>query len=196
MAMAIFKATWFFTSSKYQVGWTENWWTSAVDAPTAAGQVANYKNVRKALLSDAAQITQVRLASVDHPRDSYFDTIGVPVTGTLAEATYPIAGVWDALLIRRDVNAYNFLGHLFLHFIPAGIMVGRVYTPASGTPASWPSAFTSYGNEIAAAGAYLLRKNTAGVITYPPCTFLIGLRRTERRLGRPFDALHGRRSVA
>jgi hypothetical protein len=194
--MPTFRCTWFFTSDKYQVGWTENWWTTATDAPTASGLVSNYKVVRAALLSDAAKIITVRIASVDHPRDSFFAPTGYPVAGGIAEATYPLAGVWDALLCRRDLAFYNLLGHIFLHFVPAGIFVGRVYTPGSGTPSSWPSAFTAFGNEITVGGPYLLRKSTGGVITYPQCTYFNGQRRTERRLGRPFDALHGRRLVA
>lgn len=194
--MPNFRCTWYFTSSEYQVGWTETWWTTATDAPTADTAVQHYRTTRAALLSDAASIVALRISSVDHARDSYYSTYSFPVVGGIAEATYPIAGVWDALLLRRDTLSYNVLGHMFMHFVPAGIFTGRVYTPTVVSGIGWAAKIAAFNTEIIALSAYLLRKNTAGVITYPSCQYLQPLRRTERRLGRPFDALHGRRLVA
>jgi len=195
MAMATFKVTWFFQDTVDGTGWTENWWCNSTTADAAYASVSNYASVRPRLMLDTSIITQVRVSSIDTPRDSLITSL-VGAVGAIAHATYPSAGVWDALLCRRDVAGYNLLGHVFFHQVPAAIFNGRVYNPAGTVSPVWATSLTSYVTEVTN-GTYLLRKKTApGVYSFVPCTQFIGLRRTERRLGRPFDALHGRRATA
>jgi len=194
--MADFRATWFFNDAVDNVGWTENWWISATDAPSALAIVANYQVVRSNLLLDSSAITAIRICNVNAPRDSYYDPTGLPVAGTIARATYPLAGVWDCLLCRRDSALNNVLGHLFLHMVPAAIFTGRVYNPGAVSGVGWIAKFAAFVAEVTG-GGYLLRTNPAGgPITYPVTNVFLGLRRSERKLGRPFDALRGRRAVA
>lgn len=194
--MATYKITYFFGSSKYNIGWTENWWTSATDAASALATTSSYYTPRKNVLGDDFAIDAHRASNVDSPRDSlYVTATSFPILGTVALATYPLAGVWDCLLVRRDIGTNNLIGHMFMHGVPAGIFVGRTLANPP-TPSGWTGLFNAFGTEVTG-GNYLLRKKTAPTTyTYSQCTTLLQVRRTERRLGRPFDPLHGRRSVA
>lgn len=193
--MAKFKMTWFFEDSVDSVGWSENWWVEAADNVTAISDVSAYSALRAALLLDSSSIVAVRACNVDGRRDSYFQQSGLPVNGTIVRATYPLAGVWDCLLCRRDVVTSDQLGHMFLHIVPAGIFIGRKYVPGNVTGIGWIAKFNAFDAEVTS-GTYLLRQVRPTFTLYPPCTYFAGIRRTERRLGRPFDALRGRRAVA
>lgn len=193
--MAFYKATWFLQSNPYAVGWTENWWVSASTAVDALANVANYKTVRAALLSDQAQITTLRVSNVDPPRDSLFDSTGLPLAGGILAASFPIAGVWDALLCRRDITLNTLLGHMFMHFVPANIFTGRAYNPGGGSGESWATKFAAFQTEVTS-GAYFLREKGVSGFNYLPCSTFFGQRRTEHKLGRPSDGLRGRRAVA
>lgn len=194
--MATFKVTWFFEDNTDLTGWTENWWVSATSAADALTTVNGYKVARTNLLLDTTTLNAVRACSIDPTRDSTFDTASLPMQGTIPRATYPSAGVWDCLLCRRDISSGVILGHMFMHQVPAGIFVGRAYDPALISALGWVAKFAAFVTEVTG-GNYLLRSRTGGgSVVYTVCTTFTGLRRTERRLGRPFDALRGRRAVA
>jgi hypothetical protein len=193
--MPYFKATWFFTDIIDTVGWTENWWVFTTDAAAALTVVSNYATVRAALLLDSTSITAIRVSSVGMPRDSLYLGTGLPVAGTIGRISNPLAGVWDVLLCRRDVANNNLLGHMSLHMVPGSIFAGRVYVPGGASSIGWAAKFTAFGVEVTN-GNYLLRQKSGVTWGYIPCTTFLGVRRSERRLGRPFDGLRGRRLVA
>jgi hypothetical protein len=194
--MANYKATIFFRDTTYNIGWTETWWLSATDPETALTQLANYPTVRKALLMSTSSMVAIRVSNVDHGRDSTYQTTGFPIAGTVNSTTYPIAGVWDCLLCRRDNNLGNTLGHVFLRTVPAGIFLGRDYAPGNISAIGWVAAFAAFVTEVTSGTYFMKDKLSGGGFGYQLCTQFVGMRRTERRLGRPFDALRGRRAVA
>jgi hypothetical protein len=193
--MATYKITFVFGSSVNAVGWTENWWVNAADANAAVNSVTNYLTVRKALMLDTAAITNIRASNIDKNRDGILASVG-GATGIIPSATQPPAGIWDCLLCRRDDATHTAIGHMFLHLVPSVIFNGRVYVPNPAGYAAWAAAMTAFQTEVKN-GTYLVRKRTApNTYSYVPCGFFDGTRRTSRKLGRPFDALHGRRQVA
>jgi len=195
--MATYKMTFFLQNSVDNTGWTENWWTLATDAVTALGNVNNYLTVRAATLLDSCSIVALRACNVDTPRDSLYLGTSLPIAGTIARATYPAAGTWDCLLCRRDITLNNLIGHMFMHGVPAAIFTGRAYTPAAVSGLNWVVKFANFVTELTS-GPYYLRKKQTGPppFTYGECVTFLGIRRTEHKLGRPFDALRGRRAVA
>lgn len=193
--MATFKNTWFFSDATYNVGWTESWYVTAADVNAAYTATSNYPSVRKALLMNTSTINYVRCANIDHPRDSLITTL-VGIAGTIVSATYPLAGVWDVLLCRRDVNTWNYFNGLFMRFVPGFVFAGRLYNPTGAGAAAWNTAFTAMQTEVVS-GPYLVRKfSPPSSFIYSPCTKFIFRYRTERRLGRPSDPLRGRRATA
>ena len=195
MAMPTFRATWFFQDVTYGYGWTENWWVSATDAPTASVNVTNYASKRLAFMMDTAQWTELRISNIDPPRDSYFVAPASAAFGSIAHATINPAGVWDTLLIRRDIAGNTLLGHQFLHSVPAAIFNGRIYN-AGGLPiATWLTPYSAWQTEVQS-GTYLLKKKSGSSFVYQACAAITSIRRTERRVGRPFDGLRGRRLTA
>lgn len=192
MAMPEFKATLFFQNPTNSTGWTENWYLNSGSYLSAEASVVAYIAARVACLLDTTSITAVRIANVDPPRDSQLFTLVAGNQGTIVSATYPSAGVWDCLLVSLQNASFNLFGHLFMHDVPAGIFVGRTYVPNSVPAIGWVAKKTALDAAIVAAAFQRKKKGpTYEVITSSP-----GLRRTEHRLGRPFDTLRGRRSVA
>jgi hypothetical protein len=192
--MPSYKATWFFVDSTNVTGWTENFYVNAASNDAAAVAVSNYQSVRVALLSDLGKLTNLRISATGKPRDSKFYTLGSQQTGLIAHATRPIAGVWDTLLIRLDNAAGTMFGHMFLRLVPGDIFTGRTYTPGVPPPANWQNQMTAFATELTT-GTYLRKVKVGGVAGYAPISQMIGMARTERKLGRPFDSLHGRRKT-
>jgi hypothetical protein len=192
--MPQYKVTFFFQDNTNQTGWTESWWSTNTDGVSALTAWNPTFTARLALLMNYCQITEVRVANVDHPRDSIYAGYA-PGTGTISNTSHPGCGPWDALLVRRDVAPLTLFGHVFMRGIPQAIFTGRVYGSADSYMATWTANFTTWRSALLAIPAQL-RKGTTTPPTYPNMTDLFGIRRTERRVGRPFDALRGRRSVA
>lgn len=193
--MATYRITMFFQDNVNVTGWTENWWVNAANGPAALTAFSGVYTSRVALLMDTCQMTTARASNVDHPRDSDYLNVGIPVLGTIAHATYPAAGPWDALLVRRDVSTNDLIGHIFMHGVPAGIFTGRIWQVTVAPGITFAANLTNYQTSLVSASA-LLRKGPATAYTYPPCTVILGLRRTQHKVGRPFDQLRGRRAVA
>ncbi len=188
--MATYKVTMFFQDNTNSTGWTESYYvnqSTAAGALTAAGTVAT---ARLGLLMATSSINAIRASNVDSTRDSLYASTGFPAAGAVVAATYPQAGVWDALLVTWQNVADQMFGHTFLHAVPAIIFTGRAYN-ASGY-ATWNTDFLAW---VAAVIAQGFLKKIKGP-TYSAIATGLPTRRTVRRLGRPFDALHGRRSVA
>jgi hypothetical protein len=192
--MPNFRVTGFYQDSTDLVGWSETWFLNAADAPTAANSYASVQTLANPLRFTTTSITAIRSSNVDAPRDSFYPTLGSGTAGTIVRATHPPAGVWDSLLFRWDAATNNFFNKKFLHEVPADIFSGRVYV---GNAGYWNTPFAAYLAAIVSpSNGIQVRKKLAGVYTYTPVTAVTALRRVERRLGRPFDALRGRRAIA
>lgn len=189
--MPTYKVTYVFADNVNGVGWSEGWWAQGADAVSAGATQGNYPTVRLPLLMDTARITAIRVSNVDKPRDSVYLVLGSNPVGTIPSATRKAAGVWDCLLVKRDVTAGTLQGHMFLRMVPGDIFTGRLYTGQNLPPANWQTMFTAWVTELTG-GAYFLRKKAGGITTYVACQAVTPERRTERKLGRPFDALRGR----
>lgn len=195
MEMSTYKMTTFFQDNVNQTGWTESWWISAATGAAALTAWGPIPALRAALLMDTCQINNIRAAAVGPPRDSQFYVGTIPVVGTILHATYPACGPWDALLVRRDISTNTLLGHIFMHGIPVGLFNGRVYQNTVAPGIAFNTALAAYGVGLIAAAA-LCRQFTGGTISYPALTQIAPIRRTEHKVGRPFDGLRGRRAVA
>jgi hypothetical protein len=191
------KITAFFRDSLNNIGWTENWYSaSSGDSITFLNNWdSSILAPRKALANDTIFIDALRMSLVDHPRDSVILSPVVNNQGTVVSATHKPVGPWDALLIRQESTTYNVFSHTFLRGTNVDIYNGRTYLSTGTWPAAYKVLLDAYYNALVA-GTALLRKNTGGTITYPPLNSWAYLRRTERKAGRPFDPLRGRRAVA
>lgn len=189
--------TFFYTDTLENVGWTENWWYSGTLSTSVTADAITYAQARMLLAMDTSFLNQIRVCNVDPPRDSlYLDLTGVTgLQGNYNHTTVPPAGLGDALLIRRDVATRNLFGHIFLRSTPAAIFNGRTY-PSAALPTGWATNFAAFVALFTPTSNWLLRQLVAGVVTYPSVRVFIPIRRTTRRVGRPFDSLRGRRAIA
>jgi len=191
------RMTVFFADPTLNVGWTETWILNAVDYPSAYATFGSFAPLRVALMMDTSFITTVRISNVNAIRDSFVRSIPAAIgQGTISHATVPPAGLDDALIWRKDDGVtYTYFNKLFMHSVPAGIFNGRIY-PATTPPAGWTAAVIAFQTFIlAGANGFLVRKGGPPV-TYVPIGSFDPLRRTTRKLGRPFGLLVGRRAIA
>ena len=193
--MPNFKCTWFFQDTTYNVGFTETWWADAADHDSAEALVHNYVAKRMDLAQDTTFFVNLRIAKTDTPRDSKYYPPASSTPGTINSGSFPVAGVWDCLLIRRDVATYNRFGHIFMHLVPRGIFTGRLYTGILATTPTWLVRYAAWNNEVTG-GSYQLRFKSGSTFAYAACVTALQRYRTERRLGRPSDPLRGRRAIA
>jgi hypothetical protein len=192
--MPNFRVTGFYQDTTDLVGWSETWIVQAADAPTAANQYASVQTLANPLRFTTTSITAVRSSNIDAPRDSFYPVLGSGTAGTISRATHPPAGVWDTLLFRWDAASNNFFNKKFFHEVPGDIFNGRVYV---GNAAYWNTPFAAYiAALVSPSNGIMVRKRQAGVPVFAALSAVTPLRRTERRLGRPFDALRGRRAIA
>jgi len=191
------KFTAFFRDTLNTIGWTESYYTPSGSVTTAALNAydTGVLAFRKACLSDTCFVDALRLSNTDHPRDSLILAPPVNQQGTIASATHKPVGPWDALLIRQEGPTSNVFSHLFMRGCPQEIFNGRFYVPIGTFPATFKTALDAYYAALISQGL-ALRKVVGGTPTYPLLTSQAYLRRTERKAGRPFDPLRGRRAVA
>lgn len=194
IAMAIYKATFVFKDNVNNVGWTESWWSNHADIYAAASAWLAAATPRLTLLEDTCIMQAVRVSNVDHPRDSKVE-IPSPNVGGVSHSSHPACGPWDALLVRRDNILWNVFGKIFMHGIQQDLFVGRDVAVGTAPATAFLASLSSYGTNLGLIPA-LLRKVVGGVATYPAFTDFRAIRRTEHRVGRPFDGLRGRRAVA
>lgn len=192
--MPFVKTTWFFRDSVNNVGWTESWWSNSTDTPTASAAFTGVIPARLALLEDTCFLDFQRCSNVDHPRDSYV-TVATTTQGTVSHVTHPAAGPWDAMLIRREAASNDVFGKIFMHGVQLDLFLGRALNIGNAAYTAWLLAFSSYITALQGIPA-LLRKVVAGTPTYPALSRAVTVRRTEHKVGRPFDGLRGRRAVA
>lgn len=196
IAMPFFRVTWVFKDQTYDVGWSETLLVQATDANDADTQSSGYHTKRLALTYAHVLAQFKRVCNIDHPRDSRIFPFPTSTTGILNEATNPMAGLFDVLVCRRDVAAGTFLGRMFMRMVPMGIFIGRIYSESgSMIPPNWNADILSFSTEVASGKYYLNKKSGASYAPVAITNFLPEYR-GERKLGRPFDRLRGRRAVA
>jgi hypothetical protein len=194
MATPYQKTTFFFLDNVNNCGWTESWYWVLASANAALTAAVTLITTRVALLMDTCQLTTIRSVTVGPPRDSLFAASGVPALGTILHGSFPAAGPWDALLIRKD-NDGTYFNKVFMHGVPVGIFTGRNYQNTVAPGIAFQTALAAYLTAANGAGASV-RKIASSVVLVAPVLSYAPVRRTEHRIGRPFDPLRGRRAVA
>jgi hypothetical protein len=193
MDMPVYRVTWFFADPVNNVGWTETFQNTAPDGTTALNNLSNYATVRKALLMDTAKITAIRACKADKPRDSLFSSVALPISGTIDHTAHPQMGINDCLLVAWSDVTDRLFSHTFMHEVPAAIFTGRLYVPAGLS--GWAASMTAYINEVEG-GQYAKDMIIGGMPVSTIIDYGIAKRWTSRKMGRPLDALRGRRAVA
>lgn len=178
------------------VGWSESFYDNASSLSVATSDFTTLMTNRTGIMLATTVSDGYRISNVDHPRDG---VVSGPPAGTtpglLTGPGFTPAGVWDCLLVRLDVAGLTAFNKRFLHMMPAQVFLGRTYLGAAA-PAPWPANMALWLNLLAAGTIWQVRKVVAGSPVYTPITQAVPQRRTERRLGRPFDTLRGRRAIA
>lgn len=185
---ADFKATLFFQDLASSYGWSENYfYKQAADHDAVVTKVQIMLVLRLAVLTDLHQCVAARVSDVSVPNDSKLVS-GLPLPGDVASTGSTIVQPWSALLTRNESTAF-YRGRFFLHGVHEHtFLANRSYDPANAESADWIAFFLDIKDNCA------LRHIVAPpVVLYDNFTNIFPLRMVERKVGRPFNLLHGRR---
>jgi len=177
----------FFGDLAQSFGWTEVYWFAESDIAGAHAKMVLLKDDRINVLPDFYGIFGGRVSDVSITGDSLLLT-GGPYIGAVGPATFAdVCEPWTALLTREESTSLK-RGRHFIHGIMQTTFTSnRQYNTTNPEALLWDT-FMSF----LVANTYN-RIKTAGVYGYVPITDAFPLRMVERKVGRPFGLLHGRR---
>jgi hypothetical protein len=198
MHMPVFRGTVFFNDPTYTLGWSENWFFNADSWVAGLVLLTGYYPLRAALMMKTSYVTALRVSNVDHQRDGLFSSVATAAgQGAIDPAVHPAAGLGDCVLFRKDDNtSYKYFNKLFLQSVPGEIFLGRQL--ADPIPAFWLTPLNAYQAYVLdPTKQFLVRaKLGTGGYLYQALSYFAPLFRTNRKPGRPFETLRGRRAIA
>jgi len=185
--MPDFVATLFINDNASSYGWSENYYLKDEDnIVDAADLFATIVPERLAVLTDLHTAVAARVSQIDIPNDSRLLT-GFPAVGDLAATFDTQVQPWTALLTRNEATSLS-RGRTFFHgVLEDTFTAGRVYNPTNPNNAAWQTLFTSIKDHCA------LRHIVADSVTLSDFSAVLPLRQVNRKVGRPFGLLRGRR---
>jgi len=197
--MPDFQVVFVYENTRDAVGYTHTWYTEAADKAAAHTATIDWWPKVRNLLMDYTFLRQKRISEVGKPRDSkFFPVPGAgDNNGSFASATIPSVGYAECLLIRRDSFVGGEFAHLFLHDVPQAIFDRRQY-PGAVMPVGWTTAFADL-QTLVTTGAYMLKVKDTTVsrgFSLVDCETFDPIGETTRKVGRPFDRIHGKRRIA
>jgi len=184
------QGTLFFQDINSSYGWTENYYyKDAADLDAALSLLLVLIPLRVAVLTDIHNLVAGRISNVAIVNDSKLVT-GLPVTGDLASTTITAVQPWSSLLTRNEASSL-YRGRTFFHgVLEDTFLPGRSYDSANANNAAWQALFTEMKDRCA------LKHRVATVLTFTQFTAVLPMRMVERKVGRPFNLLRGRRRIA
>jgi len=190
VTMPNFKCTYMFNDAAASFGWSETWYSKDVADYAAAETLAiGYFPVRQAVLVDRCKLLAVRISSVEVVHDSL---IKKPTDGTgdVTSTSDTVVQPWTALLSRNQATAL-YRGRTYFHGVLEDTFdSGRDYDATNAQATAW----TALKAFILA--NFALRHNAPpDPVSYEQFTEIILLRQVNRKVGRPFGLLRGRRKI-
>jgi len=186
---ADFQGTLFFQDNNSSYGWSENYYyKDATDIADALAKLAVLIPLRLAVLTDLHNLVAGRVSQIGIMNDSKLVS-GLPLTGDVASTAVTAVQPWTALLTRNEATSL-YRGRTFFHGVLENTFLpGRNYDPANGLNTEWLALFQEMVDRCA------LRHKVAGVKVLTLFSAVFPLRQVERKVGRPFNLLHGRRKI-
>lgn len=172
-------------------GWSENYHWNATSYDTVKAGLATFVPDRLKLCVDNVVFDAAR---VSYPGQKHQDLVlnasGLAMTSSLGTYVAAAGTAGDtcqsdvALLLRvRDVA--NFHTSVWLHGVPEDVPTGNEYNPTT----AFVTAMTAFQSDLF---TYCMVKQP-GANLYSPMTTVDSIRVANRKVGRPFGAVRGRR---
>lgn len=186
--MATFKGTLFFQDAASSYGWTEDYPVEAAGIGDAAALINALIPLRQDVLTDLHNIVAGRLSDAAILNDSQL-VAGLPVPGLVVATIATQADPWSALMIRTEATSL-YRGRKYFHgLLEATFTVGRVYDAGNALAAEWIALFDWIQANCK------LRHIIAGNPVFDAITNVIPQREVNKKVGRPFNLLRGRRTT-
>jgi len=185
--MPDYQGTLFFQDNASSYGWTENYFYEGVaDIDAALALLAVLIPLRAAVLTDRHNLAAGRVSDIAVLNDSKLVS-GLPVVGDVVSTNLTVVQPWTALLTRNEATSL-YRGRTFFHgTLETTFTSGRNYDTGNPQAADWTALFTEMVDRCSL-------KHKVGLVTLlTPYSAILPLRQVERKVGRPFNLLRGRR---
>lgn len=178
--------TLFLNDVAQSYGWTESYFTDQDTQVDAVNAMDALIPVRTNVLVDLCVLSAARVSDVAVLNDSQLST-NAPMTGALESTVLTAADPWSALNLRMEAG-WTHRGRKYLHGVLEDTFNdNRSYNPANPNAAAW----TAFFDHLVA--SYSLRSTIGGPEVYFALTQCIPIREVNKKVGRPFNLLRGRR---
>jgi len=185
---ADFVGTFFFQDLPSSYGWTEVFYTNAADIAAARTRFQEYIPLRAAVLTDLHKMVACRISQVDILNDSLL-VQGFPIVGDVTATTLSQCEPWTALLTRNEAGSEH-RGRTYFHgLLESTFTTGRIYDPVNAQSVEWEALLEWIRVNCR------LRWLDGVTYMYTPFTDIYPLRQVNRKVGRPFSLLRGRRKI-
>lgn len=186
--MPNFQGTLFFQDLPSSYGWTENYYLEAADVSAARTELQEVVPLRAAVLTDLHKMVAARVSDVSVLNDSLLIT-GFPVVGDVMATIQTQCEPWTALLTRNESSSL-YRGRTFFHgLLEATFSTGRIYDPINAQSVEWEALLEWIRLNC------LLKHIVGAATVYDAFTNIYPLRQVNRKVGRPFNLLRGRRTT-
>lgn len=189
----MFKGTFFGINDGGDYGWTESVYVDRDDFSTAATALLAWRDALYPIMCDNHFYEALRISKVGSPRVSQLSFLAPPADGVRVDTTMhaSVDPNYALLVARNDLDSGHH-GHRWLHGVPEYLFTAaQIYDS---------------GNPIAAAVTTFLAADATTYIRYkkvgdPPYAFTLAtnnfaVRKSARKVGRPFGLATGRRRIA
>jgi hypothetical protein len=178
-------------------GWSETYAISAADYLSGSTILGTIATARLALLVSDVSLIATRISDTDVKGDSSPTGITVPQVGTYAIAPADVTSNFALNLRIQFYGASTQRGQRWVRAIPASqVGAGGEYVPAG----TWAAKLTTFANTVQTSSN--AAHKIAGAVAPPFYAFTpysgytLENFFTQRKIGRPFDLLRGRRQIA
>jgi hypothetical protein len=186
--MPNFQQTLFLGDEGGTYGWSEPYYATYVDIDAAKIGLDALCTARAEVLTDLHQVVAGRVSDVDVLNDSLLAE-DLPIDGAIAATSVTAVDPWTALMVRIESTSAHRGRHFFHGVLEDTFLPNRSYDPANPNNAAWVTWMTYLIDNT------LLRYKLAGVPVYGVVTNAILQREVEKKVGRPFNLLRGRRAI-
>lgn len=184
--MATYQGTLFFTDAEGTYGFTEPYYLDALTPEAARTALDALAVARAEVLIDGCTIVAGRVSDVTITNDSLLCE-DLPIDGQIVSTSITAVDPWTALMVRIESTSLHRGRHFFHGVLENTFLANRSYDPANPNNAAWVTWMTYLETNT------FLRYKVAGVPTFGQVTAAILQKEVEKKVGRPFNLLRGRR---
>ena len=184
--MPDFQVTLFLTDTEGTYGWSEPYYIEATTIEVGVPAMEALITERSLVLTDFNKIVAGRISDTAVLNDSLLAT-NTPLDGAIVSTSITAVDPWTALMMRVESTSAHRGRHFFHGVLENTFLADRSYDPANPNNATW----VDWKDYLVTNTK--LRYKLAGVPTYGTLTGAILQRMVEKKVGRPFGLLRGRR---